>query len=154
MYREARALTRRDESFVLDVVHDAMLKVIRSIKPFSTDEKLESWLRTVVKSCALDLLRREARRIRRERKAAPSESIPAEDAAPDRAVHAEQLAWLRSELVRMGPDRAAMLHLRHQRGWTLARIGTMLGLSTGAVDGRINRTMAAMKVRSQEKSDA
>ena len=59
MYAMARRSTGRDESFCLDVVQECMMRVIRSIKPMATESELRRWLHVVVRSCALDALRRE-----------------------------------------------------------------------------------------------
>ncbi len=50
MYAEARRLTGRDESFCLDVVQDAMLRVIRKLKPLDTEPALARWVRRTVRS--------------------------------------------------------------------------------------------------------
>ena len=67
MRGEAARATARDEAFCLDVVQDSMMRVIRSLKPMSTDDDLRRWLRVVVRSCAYDRLRRDARACGRER---------------------------------------------------------------------------------------
>src|SRR5882672_8286775 len=58
---EARRATGRDESFCLDVVQEAMMRVIRSMKPIEGAEDLRRWFRRVVKTCAYDMLRKERR---------------------------------------------------------------------------------------------
>ena len=42
-YRIARGLTRRDESFCLDVVQETMLRVIRSLRRLETEAQLRAW---------------------------------------------------------------------------------------------------------------
>ena len=43
MLREVKRLTAKDEQTCLDIVQEAMLKVIRCIKPIETESKLLAW---------------------------------------------------------------------------------------------------------------
>ena len=58
---EARRSTGRDDEFCLDVVQDAMMRVIRSIRPLESEAALHRWMRVVVRSCACDRLRSDIR---------------------------------------------------------------------------------------------
>src|SRR3954471_16462602 len=62
LYAQARRATRRDEAFCLDVVQDAVLRIVRTIRRVSTESELRAWLRLVVQTTALDRLRCERRR--------------------------------------------------------------------------------------------
>jgi RNA polymerase sigma factor (sigma-70 family) len=133
----------RDESFRLDIVHDAMLRVIRFMPTLHATRDLERWLAVVVKSCACDMLRREQRRVRRERSHAHvSRNSPS---GIDAAQIDEQLDLLRRELASLDAPRLAMLRMRHQLGWTLERIGEAMGISASAVDGRLSRLLAELR---------
>lgn len=136
----------RDESLCLDVVHDAVLRVVRCVRPIDPPDaarRLRAWLRLVVQSCALDRLRRERRRAARERAAAPHEASPAvESAAID-----EQACWLRTQIDRLDPRLARIIELRYDRGWTLAQIAAAVGGSAGSVDGRLRRAIALLRDR-------
>lgn len=148
MYATARRATGRDESFCLDVVQDAMVRVIRSIKPMDSEQRLRAWLRVVVQSCAYDHLRKEARLRRREQ--ASAEAVDA--IAPDDDL-AEKLDWLRQELTNLDDRQAQLLVMRYRLGWTLQRIAAALGLSPGAVDGRLGRLTAGLRRRAKETLD-
>lgn len=144
MYAEAHRVTGRDESFCLDVVHDAMMRVMRSIRPMDSEPALWGWLRLVVRSCALDHLRREARRRKRERAdVGMTQPEPRDDLE-------ERLAWLHAELADLDEREAALLTMRHRFGWTLRQIAQSAGLKPGAVDGRLRRTLDALRRRAQE----
>lgn len=145
-----RTRGRRDEQLSFDVVQDAMLRVIRFIRPMETEDDLRRWLRVVVRRCAYDLLRSEARRRRREKAASADAASPASGDGHEAAV---RLAWLRHELKGLDADLAHLLGLRFQWDLTLDRIGRMLGLKAGAVDGRISRAVAGLRERSEERSD-
>lgn len=145
LYREAHRATGRDESFCLDVVHDTMLRVIRSIPVLEDTASLRAWLRRVVRSCAVDRLRSDARRAGRE-SAAPRGERPDVHRDDDRA-------WLGRELAALGPALVDMLRQRFHLGWTLARIGEATGLTPGAVDGRITRALDSLRERGKETFD-
>jgi DNA-directed RNA polymerase specialized sigma24 family protein len=50
MYRWARRATGRDEAFCLDVVQDAMMRIIRSLKPLQSERQLRGYLRAATQS--------------------------------------------------------------------------------------------------------
>jgi RNA polymerase sigma factor (sigma-70 family) len=148
LFRVARAATRRDEQFCLDVVHDAVLRIVRTVKPVAGGEaQLRAWLALVVQSVAYDLLRREQRRAARER-ARPVESAGGGHA--NGAELAEQVAWLRREVAQLDPTLVELIDLRYARGWTLAAIGARLTMSAGTIDGRLRRAIGKLRRRAVE----
>ena len=146
MYAEARRATARDEAFCLDVVQDAMMRVIRSLKPIDNEDDLRRWLRAVVHSCAYDRLRGEARRRRREKRAAAVRDTTAADPGP-------RMRWLEEQLRSLDGRHLHLLVLRHRLGWTLEQIGAATGLKPGAVDGRLRRLVAKLRKRAREETD-
>jgi RNA polymerase sigma factor (sigma-70 family) len=150
MYADAVRATGRDEAFCLDVVQDAMLRVIRRMRPMATEGDLGRWLRAVVQSCAYDRLRGESRRRRREAEAA-AESSP--QVAPDRDELRRRLHWLEEQLRTCDDASVQMLLMRHRFGWTLRQIGAALGINPGAVDGRLRRLVGGLRREAQEDFD-
>ena len=144
---QARRCSGRDEQFCLDVVQQAMMRVIRSIKPMQSEADVSRWLRAVVQSCCYDLLRSELRRARREQVHRTVQSANAPEPDID-----DRLEWLRMELANLDPEVARMLSLRFRLGWTLQRIGAACGLKPGAVDGRITRALASLRAKAPEDS--
>lgn len=143
----ARRCGGRDEQSCLDIVQDVMLRVIRSIKPMNSEADVQRWLAVVTTSVCCDGLRRERRRLAREWRAAGGagsrgESIEETD---------ERLAWMRRELRSLPGDQAKLLTLRFRFDWTLKRIAVAMGLKTGAVDGRLSRAIASLRLKAQEK---
>jgi RNA polymerase sigma factor (sigma-70 family) len=147
----ARAAARgRDEHFCLDVVHDAVLRIVRTIKPVKGGEpKLAAWLQLVIRSVAYDLLRREQRRAAREKEVG---SQPHSKCANGHDLSA-QLSWLRDEIRQLDPRLIELIELRYERRWTLAAIGERLGISTGTVDGRLRRALKHVRARAKEAFD-
>ena len=154
MYAQARKASGRDESFCLDVVQDAMLRVIKSVPSMASADDLRRWLRVVVQSCAYDRFREEARRKARERRAVAARAgsnsngqLGADEKIVDR------IRWLESELQSLDDRDFQLLLMRHRFGWTLKRIGQTLGMKPGAVDGRIRRVLSKLRRRAKEQSD-
>lgn len=152
MFRMARSSTGRDESFCLDVVQEAMLKVMRSMKRFENENELRAWLRVIVMRCALDQIRCERRRRARE-------SAHVGDRAPGAIQHDsqcgedERAAWLEAQLAGLDAHRSLLVAMRFRLGATLERISRIVGLAPGAVDGRINRSLAQIRAAAQEEFD-
>jgi len=137
LFAEARRAVGRDEAFCLDVVHDAVLRIVRCIRAVSGEGELRRWLRIVVRTTAYDLLRAERRR---ERLLGEYRDVPAAEPRP-----AERIAWLRERIERLDPEIVRLIELRYERGWTLRRIAERLGLTTGAVDGRLRRALRTIR---------
>ncbi len=152
MYTVARRATGRDEAFCLDVVQDAMLRVIRSLKPMNTTGDLRRWLRVLVASCAYDRLRQESRRRAREKRAVAGRSNPGPSALCADDVD-RRLRWLHEELESLDDRSVQLLLMRHRFGWTLQQIGNVLGLKPGTVDGRLRRLQRTLRRRAKEQFD-
>jgi len=121
-----------------------MLKVIKRMKPLPDQAALDAWLRKVALRTAYDHLRREKRLARREEAAgAPKRDTVGADP--------ERLDWLRNELGALDRATADLIDLRFRAGLTLSAIGRRVGLSPGAVDGRINRALRAMRESADEE---
>lgn len=137
--RIVAGLTGRDESFCLDVVQSAMLRAAKRIKPMASEVELQRWLLKVLRSCAIDHLRREARRARRERGVdGPREAL---------VLEAERIEWIRHELTALGADESGLVLLRFGQDATLDQAGEGLGLTGDAAHGRLRRVFERMRKR-------
>jgi RNA polymerase sigma-70 factor (ECF subfamily) len=143
MYAEVRRATGRDEAFCLDVVHEAVLRVIRNIRRVESEAQLAAWLKLVIRTTAYDLMRSERRRRVREESAVGNQCCE--------LVDPEQLEWLRGKLREVDPRIAELIELRFERGWTLARIAGRLGLTTATVDGRLRRALDRLRTAAREE---
>jgi RNA polymerase sigma-70 factor (ECF subfamily) len=144
LYRQALQATGRDESFCLDVVQEAVLRILRTIRRAQSEAQLRAWLRLVVRTTAYDMLKSEGRRERREHVAAAGRQPqpPPEDT--------QRLQWLEQEIAQLDPRLVELIDMRFGRGWTLARIGSVLGLSTSTVNGRLRRALRRLSHRARE----
>jgi RNA polymerase sigma factor (sigma-70 family) len=146
LYREARRATgRRDEAFCLDVVHDAVLRVVRTVRRVDSAPQFAGWLKLVVRTTAYDLLRAESRRQRREAQRGP----PA--ASDEEPADAERLAWLRRRIASLDPKLVRMIELRFEARWSLGRIAALFGVTIGTVDGRLRRALSHLREMAREE---
>jgi RNA polymerase sigma-70 factor (ECF subfamily) len=148
LYAQARRATQRDEAFCLDVVQDAVLRIIRTVRTVKCEKRFRAWLRLVVQTAAWDKLRSERRRQQHERAAVAARFGDAGDEQP---CEDEQLAWLKDQIARLDPQIVRMVELRFGQRWTLARISGLLGLSIGTIDGRLRRALQEIRQRAIEE---
>lgn len=142
VYAVAKKATGYDEQACLDVVQDTMMRVIRYMKPFGDEAILRNWLTRVTRTVAIDHLRKERRRRCREQRAMEGRSHVAVDSPSELF---ERLEWLRHEMSALDRVSAEIIELRFRAGMTLEAIGRRLGMGTGAVHGRLTRTVAKLK---------
>lgn len=140
MLAQARRCTGRDEAFCLDVVQDACIRIIKSIRPLPTRRALERWLGVVVRSCAYDRLRSECRRRRRELER-PAHDVRDKSMIEQSDDREQLLIWLGAQMRALPDADLRLLSWRYRMGWTLERIGRALRISPGAVDGRLTRLL-------------
>ena len=149
-YALARRLTRRDESFCLDVVQDSMLRVVRSLRPMATSTELARWMSRVVRTTAIDLLRREARRIRREERRL-DRALPREEVGTAELLEIEEaIAWIRLEIEKLPEDERALFERRFRRGSTLEAAGEALGISGNAAQGKLRRAIGRIRAAARK----
>jgi RNA polymerase sigma factor (sigma-70 family) len=146
-----RARTGRDEAFCLDAVHDAMLRAIRTIRPMRRREDLDRWMARLVHGSALDLLRHERRRVRREHDR--PDPIHQTDSPAALVELDEQIAALRAGLRGLSEADGALLRHRFGLGLTLKQIGRVSGLSGHAAHGRIRRAVTKLAQSTREMRD-
>ncbi len=143
-YSLARTLTRRDEAFCLDAVQEAMLRVVRSVRPMRSWADLDRWMVRVLHTTALDLLRRESRRAAREAR----HRVSGEDRSAELL---ERIEWVRARLAELPASEGWLLWLRLARGRTLEQAGAAANVSGDAAHGRIRRALS--RLRAAEKGD-
>lgn len=130
--------TRRDESFALDCVQDAWLRIARSPVRCANAAALDGWLRRVALSAALDRVRSDAARRMREVTAA------SEIRSALAAIESLQ-GELRAALAQCSTDDRGLLLMRYRAGMTLAQIGAACGLGAAAVDSRLRRLLISLR---------
>lgn len=129
-----RAFTGRDESFCHDAAQDAMLKAVKKPELIDTDRALLAWTATLARTAALDRIRAENRRRRRE-----------QNTEHRATAHAENYDDLFRAMEALEPHERALLLDRVARDQTLARVAQAHGLTVGAAHGRVRRTLAKLR---------
>lgn len=150
LYRYAHRATGRDESFCLDVVQEAVLRILRCVRPVADEMRFRAWLGLVVKTTAYDMLKAEMRRGRREGFVAAQMHEAQE---PSESEARERLDWLAAEICNLDEPLARIIGWRYDDGHTLRRIAERLGLSVGTVDGRLRRAIQALQRKAMEVFD-
>nr|WP_326164973.1 RNA polymerase sigma factor [uncultured Oscillibacter sp.] len=114
-----------------DAVHDTFIKLIQNYDQLRSrsDTELERWLMAVVKTTALDMLRKD----RHEQALEPGVWEPA--VPPDLGEFEALVSLIRA----LPEDYRQVLELRFLAEWSLAGIAGALGLTEGAVKSRIFR---------------
>ncbi len=152
LFTIARACTRRDEAFCLDVVQDCFVRVVDRMPGLADDAAVQAWLTRTLLRLAVDRLRADARRTVREQAVAvdrPEELAPPADSLID----AEQRTWLAHQLAELPAADAALLHARFVHGATAAAAGADLHLNADAAAGRIRRLLLRLQRAAKEFFD-
>lgn len=138
----ARTLTRRDEAFCLDVVQESFIRIIDHaprLARLAGEDALDRWMTAVVRSAAIDLLRRDLRRAAREASSHRRAVATQHDGAP------ASIGELQSLIASLHPDDQELLMLRFGRGATLDGAARAVGTSLGAAYGRIRRALQKLR---------
>ena len=147
---EARRCLVRRADLCGDVAQDAWLRVARGPRRCGSVAGLDAWLRRIVRSAAIDLLRSELAQRDRERQVArtrPEAVSFVEDF--------ELLQELRQEARRvagLSAEEQSMFELLVRGEGTVAQLAGWMGLGTAAVDSRLRR--AAERARARRSHDA
>ncbi len=149
---EAEAVRRlgRRRDLAEDAAQEAWMRVARGPRACRDGASLDAWLRRVVRSAAIDLLRSELSRRAREQRVAAGR--------PEAVAFLEDLELLeeiRRDLALIGgisDDERAALELRARAGATLSQLGLLLGIGPAAVDSRLRR--AAERARAHAQATA
>lgn len=142
--RIARALSRRDEAFCLDVTQEVMLRAAKGLPRVHNEAELAAWFSRATLSATIDQLRRERRRVRREQWKVTEASTPS---AP---TPFEDLASLRASFFRLPAADQTLLMQRLAHGLTIQQAGASIGLSTQAAHGRIRRALTRLRTMLHE----
>lgn len=144
----ARGITRRDEAFCLDVVQEAMLRVVKSMRAMRSEDEVSRWMRRVVHSAALDRLREERRRTARDQRTTRSDGVGGDGS--DAADLVERIAWVREQLGAMESEERAVLVMRIGAGRTLEEAGAGAGITGDAAHGRVRRMLKKLRAAAKE----
>lgn len=141
----ARSCTKRDADFCFDVVQELMLRIADKPPQLQRAESLDVWLRKSVFNHAVDRLRAEGRRRKREGQAAERASDRVSREPVHDAIEAEERSWLETQLATLPALERELLEARFLDRRTLADSGAHVGLGVDAAHGRIRRTLLRLR---------
>ncbi|MCK5942730.1 MAG: sigma-70 family RNA polymerase sigma factor [Planctomycetes bacterium] len=145
----ARATSRRDEGWCLDVVQDVMLAVARRMPALASDEQLRAWMTRTVVHAVVDRSRAEARRRRREQRVAAA--TPTEAGEPwHELAHGEREQWLANSVAALSSTDQALLQARFGGASSVTAAAGELGISPDAAHGRLRRTLHKLRQSAAE----
>lgn len=155
MLAESKRCTGRDEQTCWDIVHDAMVKAIHSMKPIANHRALTTWSKLLVRSVAYDWLRREQRQKSLRLATDPNHWVDCElEPAANVAIDDQaRIHWLEQSIRQFPAELQRIIDWRYRFGWTLRRIGLQLGLKPGAVDGRLRRAIDELRNLAELETD-
>ena len=135
--REARRRIGRRLDLSDDVAQETWVRVARAPRRCESAVGLDAWLRRIVRSAAIDLLRSELSRRVREQRIAESRSE-----ASDFIDDVELLEAIRRDAQTVGGitrEEQALFELRVRAGGSLAQLAAMLGIGAAAIDSKLRR---------------
>ena len=141
-----------DYHTALDVVQDAFVKVFDGIGALQDPERFRGWLRNVVRTSALDTLRR------RKVKGRTGEPLPGEDEessplpAPgllpeELLARAELREQVRDEIAALPESQREVVLLKYLEGLSYEEIARVTGLTVPTIESRLFRARAALRAR-------
>lgn len=143
---DARRLTGRDEAFCLDAVQDAYLRAARSLPKMDSWPACRAWLKRAIASSAIDRIRADTARARREATSRP-QSPPVSD-------HHQQLHALLTRLEGQLDERQwHALRLHVGQGLPMSAVGRAMNISRHAVHGLVRRGLATLSTSTKGDAD-
>jgi len=137
----------RDQSAAEEVALDVHLQVHRQASRFDPARgHALAWLLTLARTRAIDRLRVESRRHRREAPLDPGAELPSLASDPDESVAASQLQpVMRASFQRLSAEQRQVLELAYYSGLTQSEIAEELRLPLGTVKTRIRSGMLLLR---------
>jgi len=139
-----RRLGRRRD-LAADVSQETWMRVARGPRRCAGTTSLDAWLRRIVRSAAIDMLRQELARRLRERRVAEerAESV----AFLEDHDLLEEIRHEASEVAGLSKDEQSMFELMIRADGTVVQLAGMLGIGRAALDSRLRRAAERARVR-------
>lgn len=142
---ESRRRLGRRGDLADDVAQETWLRVARGPRRCTSSASLDAWLRRIVRSAAIDLLRRELAQRCRDRRVA--ETRPE---AVDFLADFDLLEEIRREAAAIegiSREDRSIFEMLIRSGATVAQLARALGLGRAALDSRLRRAAARARAR-------
>ena len=139
VYRLSLAITG-NEADAADATQDAFVAAWRQIRSLREAARLEAWLGRIAVNSARMVVRARSRRSVREIRGLDTlatSSAGGSGASPGFSPVERDARSLRAALVRLDPDRRAILALHHLEGRSIPEIAATLGIPEGTAKSRL-----------------
>jgi RNA polymerase sigma-70 factor (ECF subfamily) len=129
-----------------DVVQDALVKAHRRLGELRTPERFRSWLYGVVRTTALDMLRRRKRRPQVDLESTAIEGVDAGvEPASERLARAELARHVRAGVAELPEGYREVVALKYLDERSYDEIAELLGTTVGAVESRLHRARRMLR---------
>jgi RNA polymerase sigma-70 factor, ECF subfamily len=138
----------RDRTLADDITQDAFIRAFRFLPRFRGDARFTTWLLAIARNCAIDELRRSARRSR----VADQIAVVTTGTSPDRGVTVE----VRDAVAKLPLDLREPVVLIDMFGLSYRDVSGLLRIPEGTVKSRVHRAreqLAAMLAPANEDAD-
>ncbi len=134
-----------DASLAEEVVQEVFIKLWRSHSPYSADKgKFSSWLLTMVRNSAMDLIRKNKKNETYEY--VENDSLQVAEETPDSIYEwKENRSFLLRAVKKLKADQQEMIHLFYFKGLTQREIADRTQLPLGTVKGRIRLALKHLR---------
>ena len=146
----ARAASRRDEAFCLDVAQDVMFAVCRRLPALRDDRAVRAWMTAAVGNAITDRARSEQARGRREQRTAAARGEACTGEPWRDLLAGEQSAWLAARLAELPASDQALVAARFGDGPSVAAVGAAFGFTADGAHGRLRRILNRLRRRAEE----
>jgi RNA polymerase sigma-70 factor (ECF subfamily) len=136
-------VTHGHEEAAREALQATMLRVVRHIKPFVTEEVFWSWLTLLARSSVIDEHRKQSRYLNflgRLFGSRPDDSSPAREGTEE-----QLLAILEANLPRLAVDDRDLIQRKYYERCSVKEIAAALGLTEKAVEMRLARARLRLK---------
>jgi RNA polymerase sigma-70 factor (ECF subfamily) len=128
-----------DETLAEDVTQDAFIKAFRFMHRYKGDSRFTTWLFSIARNCALDELRRSARRTRLAERVS-------HEPTPGRADIGLPLE-VREALAELSLDLREPLLLIDMFGMPYAEVAKLMGVPIGTIKSRVHKGRCRLAAR-------
>jgi len=144
-YGLARAVSRRDESFCLDVVQEVMARVVRRMPALGSESAVQAWMTTAVARAVVDRVRGEQRRKHREQRAAAARGDATAGDLSLPLLADERAAWLGARLAELPAIERELVRARFADGESVTAVAHAMGIGADAAHGRLRRALERLR---------
>jgi RNA polymerase sigma factor (sigma-70 family) len=149
LYHFLLVVCRGQEQEAQDALQQTLLRVIRYIRPFESDDVFWCWLKTVARSAARDLNRKEKRYSAFLEKLALRFLLVPQDS---HLVEGDRLTVaLEESLAELSEPERHLLEAKYIEGCTVRELGAETGLTLKTIESRLERLRRAVRERVLKK---